>query len=144
MLLPSTLAALGLVDDDEAQPEAFRGEGVLPIATAAIQAVNTPGTELGGTEVGGSRRGVRGLWVELRHRRRHPDTEVEAPDERRRAGDGREVAAAESDPPSRRSLPPDGAESAQSPGKHCADSALSTLLRGQSELKIARMRSRLV
>ncbi len=81
VLLPSTLAALGLIDDDEAQPEAFRGEGVLPIATAAVQAVNTPGTELGGTEVGGSRRGVRGLWVELRHRRRHPETEVEAPDD---------------------------------------------------------------
>jgi len=81
VLLPSTLAALGLTDDVEAQPEAFRGEGVLPIATAAIQAVNTPGTEVGGTEVGGSRRGVRGLWVELRHRRRHPETEVEAPDE---------------------------------------------------------------
>ena len=40
-----------------------------------------PGTELDGTEVGGSRRGVRGLWVELRHRRRHPDTEAETPDE---------------------------------------------------------------
>ena len=87
MLLPSTLAALGLVPDDEAEPEAYRGEGVLPIAAAAIQAVDVPGTELGGTEVGGSRRGVRGLWVELRHRRRHPDTEGEAPDETR-AGDG--------------------------------------------------------
>ena len=32
VLLPSTLAALGLVPDDEAEPEAFRGEGVLPIA----------------------------------------------------------------------------------------------------------------
>jgi lysophospholipase L1-like esterase len=80
VLLPSTLAALGLIPDDEAQPEAYRGEGVLPIATAAIQAVNQPGTELGGTEVGGSRRGVRGLWVELRHRRRHPSAEGEAPD----------------------------------------------------------------
>ena len=80
MLLPSTLAALGLVPDDEIQPEAFRGEGVLPITAAAIQAVNTPGTELDGTEVGGARRGVRGLWVELRHRRRHPETQVEAPD----------------------------------------------------------------
>ena len=54
VLLPSTLAALGLIADDEAQPEAFRGEGVLPIATAAVQAVNTPGTELDGTEVGGA------------------------------------------------------------------------------------------
>jgi lysophospholipase L1-like esterase len=81
VLLPSTLAALGLIPDDEAEPEAYRGEGVLPITAAAIQAVNVPGTELDATEVGGSRRGVRGLWVELRHRRRHPDTEGEAPDE---------------------------------------------------------------
>lgn len=79
VLLPSTLAALGLIPEDEAQPEAYRGEGVLPITAAAIQAVNVPGTELGGTEVGGSRRGVRGLWVELRHRRRRPSTDGEAP-----------------------------------------------------------------
>lgn len=81
VLLPSTLAALGVIPDDEAELEAYRGEGVLPITAAALRAVNQPGTELGGTEVAGSRRGVRGLWVELRHRRRHPDTEGEAPDE---------------------------------------------------------------
>jgi lysophospholipase L1-like esterase len=81
VLLPSTLAALGMAPDDEATPEALRGEGVRPVADAAIEAVNTPGTELGGTEVAGSRRGVRGLWVELRHRRRHPDTAAEAPDQ---------------------------------------------------------------
>lgn len=81
VLLPSTLAALGLIPDDEAEPEAFRDEGVLPITAAAIQAVNIPGTELDGTQVGGARRGVRGLWVELRHRRRHPGTAGEAPGE---------------------------------------------------------------
>lgn len=81
VLLPSTLAALGLMPEDEAEPEAYRGEGVLPITAAALQAVNQPGTELGGTEVGGSRRGVRGLWVELRHRRRHPGTAGEAPED---------------------------------------------------------------
>jgi lysophospholipase L1-like esterase len=81
VLLPSTLAALGLVPEDEVMPEAFRGEGVLPIVAAAVQAVNNPGTELDGTEVDGSRRGVRGLWVELRHRRRHPDTPGEAPEQ---------------------------------------------------------------
>src|SRR6478736_4382432 len=80
VLLPSTLAALGLTPDDESEPEAFRGEGVLPITAAALQAVDVPGTELGGTEVGGSRLGVRGRWVELRHRRRHPDTGGEAPE----------------------------------------------------------------
>jgi len=81
VLLPSTLAALDLIPEDEALPQAFRGEGVLPIATAAVQAVNNPGTELGGTEVAGVRRGVRGLWVELRHRRRHPETAAEVPEE---------------------------------------------------------------
>jgi len=81
VLLPSTLAALGVIDTDEAQLEALRGEGVLPITAAAIQAVNHPGTELGGTEIGGNRLGVRGLWVELRHRRRRPETEGETPDE---------------------------------------------------------------
>ena len=81
VLLPSTLAALGLIPDDEAEPEALRGEGVLPITAAALQAVNIPGTELGGTEVAGRSRGVRGLWVELRHRRRQPQPEAEAPDQ---------------------------------------------------------------
>jgi lysophospholipase L1-like esterase len=78
-LLPSCLAALGLIPDDEAEPQ--RGEGVLPITAAALQAVNIPGTELDGTEVAGRTRGVRGLWVELRHRRRHPQPEGEAPHE---------------------------------------------------------------
>nr|WP_221634271.1 SGNH/GDSL hydrolase family protein [Nocardioides luti] len=96
VLLPSTMAALGLIPDDEAQPEAFRGEGVLPVATAAVRAVNTPGTELDGTEVGGSRRGVRGMWVELRHRRRHPHSEVEAPDD-----EDEQAAAVEQDAGSR-------------------------------------------
>jgi lysophospholipase L1-like esterase len=79
VLIPSVLAALGLAPDDEALPEPFRGEGVLPIARAAIEAVNNPGTELDGTEVGGSRRGLRGRWVELRHRRRRPQSDAEAP-----------------------------------------------------------------
>jgi hypothetical protein len=79
VLLPSMLASLGLVPEDEAAPQPVRGEGVLPITTAALQAVNTPGTELDGTEVAGRARGVRGLWVELRHRRRHPQPAAEAP-----------------------------------------------------------------
>lgn len=81
VLLPSVLAALGMVPDHEEHLEALRGEAVLPITRAAIQAVNTPGTELDGTEVGGTRLGVRGLWVELRHRRRRPQAEGESPEE---------------------------------------------------------------
>lgn len=81
VLLPSAMAALGLIDEQEAQPEAFRGEGVLPVSHAAIEAARTPGTELDGTEVSGTRRGVRGRWVELRHRRRHPHHAAEQPQE---------------------------------------------------------------
>ncbi|HYG92172.1 MAG TPA: SGNH/GDSL hydrolase family protein [Nocardioides sp.] len=79
VLLPSVLAAAGVVSDGEAVLEAYRGEGVLPIGRAAVRAVNQPGTELDGTEVAGTRAGVRGLWVELRHRRRRPQGEAEAP-----------------------------------------------------------------
>jgi lysophospholipase L1-like esterase len=79
VLLPSALAALGLGPDATERVEVSRGEGLRPIAAAAIEAAATTGTELDGTEVGGSRRGVRGLWVELRHRRRHPPIDPEAP-----------------------------------------------------------------
>ena len=80
VLLPSALAALGVGPDAEEAPEAVRGEGLRPVAAAAVEAVRTPGTELDGVEVGGARRGVRGLWVELRHRRRHPPAASEAPE----------------------------------------------------------------
>lgn len=86
VLIPSLLAALGVAPDDEAQPEPFRGEGVLPVTRAALQAVNEPGTELDGTEIGGHRLGVRGRWVELRHRRRRPQAEGEAPETHDQAG----------------------------------------------------------
>lgn len=81
VMLPSTLAALGLAPEEELRPEAYRGEGVLPITAAALEAVGVPGTELDGTEVAGARRGVRGLWVELRHRRRRSHSGTESPQE---------------------------------------------------------------
>ena len=80
VLLPSTLAALGLTEDEVA-PEPDRGEGILPITDAALEAVKSPGTELDGTEVAGRRVGVRGLWVELRRRGRQPTKAAEAPAE---------------------------------------------------------------
>ncbi|MDQ6525687.1 SGNH/GDSL hydrolase family protein [Nocardioides sp. LHD-245] len=86
VLVPSVLAALEHAPD-EAGLEAYRGEGVLPVTRAAVQAVNEPGTELGGTEVGGRRAGVRGLWVELRHRRGRKHVPGEAPEEHETAPD---------------------------------------------------------
>lgn len=79
VLLPSTLAALGVIPEEEIGLQTRRGEGVLPIAAAAARAASTPGTEVDGTEVGGARMGVRGLWAELRHRRRPPQAASEAP-----------------------------------------------------------------
>jgi lysophospholipase L1-like esterase len=76
-LLPSVAAALGLWPEAEEEPEAFRGEGVLPVAYAAAEAVESAGTEVSGTEIGGRLRGARGRWVMLRHRRRRAIPEVE-------------------------------------------------------------------
>ncbi|WP_028659503.1 SGNH/GDSL hydrolase family protein [Nocardioides insulae] len=77
VLIPSVLAALGVIPEE--QVESARGEGVLPITAAALRAVESPGTEIGGTQVGGKTFGVRGLWVTLRHRRRQPEGRPEAP-----------------------------------------------------------------
>ena len=79
VLLPSVLAALDEAPAEETTLEAYRGERVLPISRAATQAVKQPGTELDGTEVAGKRAGVRGAWVELRHRRRRPQTARRGP-----------------------------------------------------------------
>ena len=80
VLVPSTLAALGFAPADEEAPEARRGEGVLPISRAAVQATKHPGTELDATEVDGAARGIGGRWVTLMRRRRPAPVDAEAPD----------------------------------------------------------------
>ena len=79
VLLPSVLAAVGVIPVEDLTPEPIRGEGAMPVAKAAVQAANTPGTEIDGTEVAGSERGARGRWVLLRRRRRQPETDIETP-----------------------------------------------------------------
>lgn len=81
VLLPSVLAAVGALPHEDIEPEPFRGDGVLPISDAAVEAARTPGTEIDGTEVGGSKRGARGRWVLLRHRRRQPKADTQAPND---------------------------------------------------------------
>jgi len=73
-LLPSVCAALGLwgAADDHRVPDARRGEGVSPVAVAAVQAVRDPGTEVSATAVEGESRGPRGRWAVLLRRRRTP------------------------------------------------------------------------
>ncbi len=81
LMVPSVLSALGLGEDEEDQPRAGRGEAVLPIGYAAVQASQNPGTEIDGTEVGGAKRGVGGRWVTLMRRRLLPTGGAESPDE---------------------------------------------------------------
>ena len=80
VIVPSVLAAIGVLPEEEVEPATRRGDAVLPVAAAAVQAVRTPGTELDGTEVAGAQRGLRGRWVQLRHRRRQPQGVVESPE----------------------------------------------------------------
>ena len=84
VMLPSLAAGLGLYPDTQEQPEARRGDEVLPIAQAAVEAAKTPGTEVARTDLAGRESGPRGRWVLLRHRRRKPIPTV----------DGAELAAA--------------------------------------------------
>jgi hypothetical protein len=79
VLLPSVLAAVGVIPFEDLVPELARGETVLPITEAAAAAAKMPGTEVDGTSVAGKERGARGRWVQLRRRRRHPEATVETP-----------------------------------------------------------------
>lgn len=81
VLLPSVLAAVGVIPSEDLEPEAFRGEGVLPVSYAAVEAARMPGTEVDGTEVAGSVRGSRGRWALLRRRRRRPQAAAESPED---------------------------------------------------------------
>lgn len=79
-MLPSIIDAIGLPHrQDPNRP----GDGVLPVAQAAVAAADVAGTEVAGVELGGSTRGPRGRWAFLRMRRQQTsqDDETEDPDE---------------------------------------------------------------
>ncbi|HEX5533008.1 MAG TPA: SGNH/GDSL hydrolase family protein [Actinomycetales bacterium] len=80
-LLPSVCAVAGYWPDGGAEraPERWRGEGVAPVARAAVAAADEPGTEVAATRVGGDERGRQGRWAVLLRRRRHPLPEVDQP-----------------------------------------------------------------
>jgi hypothetical protein len=74
-LLPSVYAALGVWSGepaDERAPDTRRGEGVGPVAVAAVYAVRDPGTEVSATQIAGQSRGPRGRWAMLLRRPRNP------------------------------------------------------------------------
>jgi hypothetical protein len=81
-VLPSVCAALGYWPDAEQPPDPNRDEGLLPVAVAAVAAVERPGTEVAPHDDGVDRAGgLRGPWVLLRHRRRTELPEAESPAE---------------------------------------------------------------
>jgi lysophospholipase L1-like esterase len=80
VMLPSLAAGLGLYPDTQDQPEARRGDELLPISLAAVEAAKTPGTEVARTDLVGRERGPRGRWVLLQHRRRKPIPTVDDAD----------------------------------------------------------------
>ncbi|HEX4977144.1 MAG TPA: SGNH/GDSL hydrolase family protein [Nocardioides sp.] len=80
VLLPSVLAAMDVIPFEDLVPEVARGETVRPLTEAAVEAAQHPGTEVDGTTVAGTDRGARGRWVQLRRRRRQPESEAEVPE----------------------------------------------------------------
>ena len=79
VLLPSVLAVVGVIPEEDLDPLPIRGEGVLPVSYAAVEAARTTGTEVGGAQIAGADRGTRGRWALLRRRRRQPDHGAERP-----------------------------------------------------------------
>ncbi|GAB2597878.1 SGNH/GDSL hydrolase family protein [Streptomyces capparidis] len=71
-LLPSLCAALGLWPEE--LPDAGRGDAVLPVAKAAVEAADLSGAEVAATEVGGEQ-GGRWALLRRRYRRRLPEAE---------------------------------------------------------------------
>jgi lysophospholipase L1-like esterase len=90
-LLPSVYAALGVWSGepaDERAPDTRRGEGVGPVAVAAVYAVRDPGTEVSATQIAGQSRGPRGRWAMLLRRPHNP-----VPDRHEGDGAGAEAVA---------------------------------------------------
>ena len=87
VLVPSALNALGFGADEPRLRT--RGEGTMPVATAAVQAAKTPGTELGDKK---------GLWVELRRRARlrsEPETPLDVDEDAEADGNQGEEAVSD-------------------------------------------------
>jgi lysophospholipase L1-like esterase len=77
-LLPSVCAALDVWFEGDKTAHLTRGSTVQPIAEAAAEAADEPGTEVAAAEVGGKERGPRGRWALQRHRRKQSAYDVQA------------------------------------------------------------------
>lgn len=79
VLLPSILDSLGFLEPDQRVPDERRGEQIVPVATAAITAVDRVGTEVVASLVAGDTRGPRGRWAQIRHRVLQPIRRADPP-----------------------------------------------------------------
>ena len=88
-VLPTVLAALDLAPAEDELPEYERGEALLPIDIAVLEAARHPGASVEPADDTAKPAGApRGRFVQLRRRRRQPETEVETPqDVEDRSGD---------------------------------------------------------
>ncbi|HZE65023.1 MAG TPA: SGNH/GDSL hydrolase family protein [Sporichthyaceae bacterium] len=75
-VLPSVCAAMGYWPSGETAPDPSREEGLMPVAFAAVEAAERPGTEVAPAEAHERAGGLRAAAGMLRHRRR---TQLEAP-----------------------------------------------------------------
>jgi lysophospholipase L1-like esterase len=79
-VLPTVLAALDLAPAEDQAPEYARGEALLPLDIAALEAARHPGASVEPVaEEESAATGLRGRFVVLRRRRRRPDADVESP-----------------------------------------------------------------
>lgn len=78
-MLPSVLDSLSLLPQDDCHPDARRGDALLPVALAAVSAVDTGGTEVAPGQKSGERRGSKGRWAQVRHRIMRPVPRAEKP-----------------------------------------------------------------
>ena len=100
-VLPTVLAALDLAPAEDQAPEYARGEALLPLGIAALEAARYPGASVEPVaEEETSAAGLRGRFVVLRRRRRRPDADVESP-----LATEEEDAVAPSSPPPTPQLP---------------------------------------
>jgi lysophospholipase L1-like esterase len=89
VVLPTVLAALGLAPDEDVRPEYGRGEALLPIDIAVLEAARHPGASVEPvSEPAPATSTGRGRFVLLRRRRRQPGTDVETPSPSEEDGSG--------------------------------------------------------
>lgn len=98
-VLPTVLAALDLAPEEDVRPEYARGEALLPIDVAVLEAARHPGASVEPVDAENApATQSRGGFVLLRRRRRQAETDVEAPADAEDPGDREDDDSAEPTP----------------------------------------------